>query len=245
MTIHCLRSKARSETFFGLGLGEYFLYESGPLSVGSQKALNSYFPMPFRKSAKITITNEGSMATAAFYYNIDWQKHSTLPDDSLYFYAEYRQAQPNAGLTNDWKLNGDPSVYNVKNTDGKSNYVVMDTQGAGHYVGMTLSVLQNQGDWWGEGDDMMFIDDKLKPHHHRYWGGGLFSRRVVLRQLRDQSLRLVAPDFFISTLRQPSEWRRRPRCEVDGVSLPHRLSRALHEVVPDDAGTWSCESSFG
>ena len=149
--------------FFGLGLGEYFLYESGPLSVGSQKALNSYFPMPFRKSAKITITNEGSMATAAFYYNIDWQKHSTLPDDSLYFYAEYRQAQPNAGLTNDWKLNGDPSVYNVKNTDGKSNYVVMDTQGAGHYVGMTLSVLQNQGDWWGEGDDMMFIDDKLKP----------------------------------------------------------------------------------
>ncbi|MBI1940854.1 MAG: DUF2961 domain-containing protein, partial [Acidobacteria bacterium] len=34
--------------FFGLGLGEYFLYESAPLSVGSQKALNCFFPMPFR-----------------------------------------------------------------------------------------------------------------------------------------------------------------------------------------------------
>jgi hypothetical protein len=45
--------------FFGLGLAEYFMYESGPLSVGSQKALNSYFPMPFRKSARITVTNDG------------------------------------------------------------------------------------------------------------------------------------------------------------------------------------------
>lgn len=51
--------------FFGLGLGEYFMYQSGPISVGSQKALNAYFPMPFRKSARITLTNEGTLATAA------------------------------------------------------------------------------------------------------------------------------------------------------------------------------------
>jgi Protein of unknown function (DUF2961). len=68
--------------FFGLGLGEYFLYESGPLSVGSQKALNCYFPMPFRKSARITITNEGQQNISAFYYNIDWQKHKSLPETS-------------------------------------------------------------------------------------------------------------------------------------------------------------------
>ena len=149
--------------FFGLGLGEYFLYQSGPLSVGSQKALNSFFPMPFRKSARITITNEGSLPTSAFYYNIDWQKHTSLPKDLLYFYAEYRQAQPTQGTTSDWKLNSDPQVYNAKNKDGKDNYVVFETEGSGHYVGMTLSVLQNQGDWWGEGDDMMFIDNKTEP----------------------------------------------------------------------------------
>src|SRR5580698_1301377 len=45
--------------FFGLGLGEYFTYQSLPLSVGSVKALNSFFPMPFRKSARVTVTNEG------------------------------------------------------------------------------------------------------------------------------------------------------------------------------------------
>ena len=150
--------------FFGLGLGEYYIYESGPLSVGSQKALNCYFPMPFRKSARITITNEGSEPITAFYYNLDWQKHQSLPDDMFYFYAEYRQAQPNRGWTNDWKLNGDKQVNDKPNKDGAGNYVMFEGEGPGHYVGVTQSILQNQGDWWGEGDEMMFIDDPTKPH---------------------------------------------------------------------------------
>jgi hypothetical protein len=150
--------------FFGLGLGEYYLYESGPLSVGSQKALNCYFPMPFRKSARITITNEGSEPITAFYYNLDWQKHQSLPENMFYFYAEYRQAQPNRGWTNDWKLNGDKRVNDKPNKDGAGNYVMFEGEGPGHYVGVTQSILQNQGDWWGEGDDMMFIDDTTTPH---------------------------------------------------------------------------------
>src|SRR5208337_4418480 len=43
--------------FFGLGLGDYHLYESLPLSVGADKALNCFFPMPFQKHARITVTN--------------------------------------------------------------------------------------------------------------------------------------------------------------------------------------------
>ncbi len=149
--------------FFGLGLGEYHTYESGPLSVGSQKALNCFFPMPFRKSAKITVTNEGEEPLRAFYYNIDWQKYASLPKDMAYFYAEYRQATPNKGWTADWKLNGDKKVNGALNPDGKDNYVFFEAEGKGHYVGATLSVIQNQGDWWGEGDEMMFIDDPSKP----------------------------------------------------------------------------------
>ncbi len=150
--------------FFGLGLGEYFTYQSGPISVGSQKALNAYFPMPFRKSARITVTNEGTLPTAALYYNIDWQKYGhPLPPEMLYFFAEYRQAQPNKGWTEDWKQNGDPNVYGKKNLDGKDNYVIAEAEGPGHYVGVTLSVLQNQGDWWGEGDEMIYVDDNTKP----------------------------------------------------------------------------------
>lgn len=149
--------------FFGLGLGQYYLYESAPISVGSQKALNCYFPMPFRKKARITITNEGSAAISAFYYNIDWQKHRELPVDTAYFYAEYRQAVPTRGSTTDWKANSDKKVNDAVNKDGVDNYVLFETEGRGHYVGATLSVLQNQGDWWGEGDEMMFIDDRRTP----------------------------------------------------------------------------------
>jgi hypothetical protein len=149
--------------FFGLGLGEYFTYESGPLSVASQKALNSYFPMPFQKNARITITNEGLKPISAFYYNIDWQKYSRLSPDMYSFYAEYRQAQPNHGWTDDWKANSDSKVNDALNKDGKDNYVILEAEGPGHYVGVTQSILQNQGDWWGEGDDMMFIDNNEVP----------------------------------------------------------------------------------
>jgi hypothetical protein len=149
--------------FFGLGLGQYFLYESAPISVGSQKALNCYFPMPFRKAARITITNEGNSPISAFYYNIDWQKHSRLAEDTAYFYAEYRQAVPTKGWTTGWKLNSDSKVNEAENKDGANNHVLFETEGRGHYVGTTLSIQQNQGDWWGEGDEMMFIDDRKTP----------------------------------------------------------------------------------
>jgi hypothetical protein len=49
--------------FFGLGLGEYFVYQSSMLAVASVKALNSYFQMPFANGAKLTVTNEGKVRT--------------------------------------------------------------------------------------------------------------------------------------------------------------------------------------
>jgi hypothetical protein len=88
---------------------------------------------------------------------------SKLSSDTLYFHAQYRQAQPNHGWTSDWKSNGDPSVNNKPNLDGKDNYVWMEAKGHGQFLGVTMSVLQNQDNWWGEGDDMFFIDDDTKP----------------------------------------------------------------------------------
>lgn len=150
--------------FFGLGLGIYHNWQSQMLSVGSDKSLNSFFPMPFRHHARITVTNEGKQRVGSFYYNIDYRTYThPLPDDTLYFHAEYRQAQPNRGWTNNWISNGDPLVNNKTNPDGKDNYVWMEAKGHGQYVGVTMSVLQNQDGWWGEGDDMFFIDGAKTP----------------------------------------------------------------------------------
>lgn len=150
--------------FFGLGLGRYIEWQSEMLSVGSQRALNCFFPMPFAHHARITITNQGTQPIDALYYNIDYRTYaSPLPAGTLYFHAQYRQAQPNHGWTNNWTRNSDPLIFNRTNLDGKDNYVWMDATGHGQYVGVTMSVLQNQDGWWGEGDDMFFIDGAPRP----------------------------------------------------------------------------------
>jgi hypothetical protein len=150
--------------FFGLGNGDYFLFQSLPLAVGSTKALNSFFPMPFSRSARITVTNEGQRKVDAFYYNIDVRVYSKpLPPDTFYFHAQYRQGAPCDGWTSDWKSNGDDKVDNKLNLDGEGNYVFMEAAGRGHFVGVTQSILQNQDDWWGEGDDMIFVDGEKLP----------------------------------------------------------------------------------
>lgn len=139
--------------FFGLGLGDYFVYQSLPLAVGNDKALNSFFPMPFQKHARITVTNEGNEKVHAFYFNIDYRAEARpLPSDTLYFHAQYRQCAPCAAV------NGDG-----KNLTGENNYVWMEATGRGQFVGVTMSVLENADGWWGEGDDMFFVDGEKLP----------------------------------------------------------------------------------
>lgn len=150
--------------FFGLGLGISFSWQSELLSVGNNQAMNSFFPMPYQKHARITVTNEGKESVASLYYNIDYRTYpEPLPAGTLYFHAEYRQAQPNHGWTNQWYENGDPLVNYKRNLDGKDNYVWFEAKGHGQFVGVTMSILQNQDGWWGEGDPMFFIDDATKP----------------------------------------------------------------------------------
>jgi len=139
--------------FFGLGLGEYFLYQSTPLSVGGDKALNCFFPMPFQKHARITLTNEGRERAGAIYWNIDLRAYkAAMPADTLYFHAQYRQATPNKAFPD-----------NKINLDGKENYVWMEAAGRGHFAGVTMSIVENQDGWWGEGDDMFFVDGEKLP----------------------------------------------------------------------------------
>ncbi|HXF11742.1 MAG TPA: glycoside hydrolase family 172 protein [Terriglobales bacterium] len=150
--------------FFGLGLGQYFLYHSIPLAVGPNRALNCFFTMPFNKRARITLTNESDHQVHAVFFNIDYQIYShPLAGDMLYFHAQYRQATPAKGATNQWKSNDDPLADDRKNPSGEGNYTWMEARGRGHFVGVTMSVLQNQDDWWGEGDDMFFIDGSTTP----------------------------------------------------------------------------------
>ncbi len=140
--------------FFGLNLGQYVIYESAYLACSPGKSLNCYFVMPYKKSARFTVTNESKQPIGAFYSNIDYQTVANLPADALYFHAQYRQAAPCVPVM------GEAAKLNP---DGEHNYVFAETRGRGHLMGVTLGVLQNADGWWGEGDDMIFVDDETKP----------------------------------------------------------------------------------
>ena len=88
------------------------------------------------RHARITVTNEGSSKVGAFYFNLDYRAYSKpLTSDQLYFHAQYRQAAPAHGWTNQWRSNGDANVNDKKNLNGDGNYVWLDATGHGHFVG--------------------------------------------------------------------------------------------------------------
>ena len=149
--------------FFGLGLGEYFTYQSALLTVAPVKALNSYFDMPFATAAKLTVTNEGKQKTDALYFAADYVTLPSLPTDVGRFHAQYRQAAPGKGWTDNWGNEYGEDVNGKKNLNGEGNYVFFEATGRGHFVGVTHAVEQNQEFWFGEGDDMIFIDGDTLP----------------------------------------------------------------------------------
>ncbi len=141
--------------FFGLNLNSYFIYQSEYLACSPGKSLNCYFVMPYKRSARFTVTNDGKQEVGSFYSNIDYMTVPALPDDALYFHAQYRQDSPCVPV---------PAQGGQKlNPDGKSNHIYLETRGRGHLMGCTLGVVQNANGWWGEGDEMIFIDDESKP----------------------------------------------------------------------------------
>lgn len=140
--------------FFGLNLNSYQIYQSEYLACSPGKSLNCYFAMPYRRAARLTVTNEGKQEVGAFYSNIDYMTVPRLPDDVLYFHAQYRQASPCIAVKSEGaKIN----------LDGHNNYVFLETRGRGHLMGVTLGVLENANGWWGEGDEMIFVDNQSEP----------------------------------------------------------------------------------
>jgi hypothetical protein len=165
--------------FFGLGLGTYTVFHSSLIAVAPDKALNAYFPMPFRRSGKITVTNEGSDDVPDFYWNIDWVKLPDLPPDIAYFHAQNRQCTPCQGWyhgnfygNNFSEARKDPRWHNVS---GDGNYTLLEAEGDGQFAGITFSVFQNQWGGWNEGDEMIWIDGEHEPRIHGTGGEDYFN----------------------------------------------------------------------
>jgi hypothetical protein len=129
--------------FFGVGHGYERNLDSMMVRDSSfGRARNSYWPMPYRKACKITVTNEGNRYVSLYYYHVDYRKYGSLPPDLGYFHAYYRQERPAVA--------------------GR-NYAFLNIRGRGHYVGTVLNIIQAQVSWFGEGDDLFYVDGSTHP----------------------------------------------------------------------------------
>ena len=128
--------------FFCNGWCERSNVNSLPIAVNPAGGMNSYWEMPFRKSAKLVVENI-SEEVAVLYYQMDYSLCS-VPDNAAYFHAQFRRSNP---------------------LPYKEVHTILDgVKGKGHYVGTYIAWGVNNNGWWGEGEVKFYLDgDKDFP----------------------------------------------------------------------------------
>jgi len=145
--------------FFGLGHARGVYFNALPFQV-SYLAMNCWLPMPYSHGARITVTNDTASDSFLYFY-IDYQEWAEPQADLAPFHACWRR-QLVVKKEEKTGTNARGMVDRL-NTTGKDNYVILDAQGKGHYAGCFLHIDTNEPGWWGEGDDMFFIDGEPWP----------------------------------------------------------------------------------
>lgn len=128
--------------FFGMSFGEWRDFVSAPLSMTSGGS-NSYWAMPFRRRARITVENRSRVALDRLYWNLAVEAAERLPDDVLYFHAQFRRVT----------------------TQRDVPVTVLEAEGRGHYVGTLLGMQPRHGRslWYLEGNERVFVDADTAP----------------------------------------------------------------------------------
>lgn len=130
--------------FFGIGLGRTAVFQSALFSSPEGRSFNCNIPMPFRKAAKITITNQSNNAVVLFY-DINFLKVTKHAANALYFHAFYSQ-------NSDTKPEDDFEILPKIN-------------GRGRFLGCNLGIITDSAygnSWWGEGEVKMYLDGDSK-----------------------------------------------------------------------------------
>jgi hypothetical protein len=135
--------------------------------------MNCYFPMPYSDGARIEFECNTYTHEIMLYYYIDYEELPAIDDDIGRFHVQWRRQNPTDGIL-DEGMTGHSLSHGGKNLSGEGNYVILEAEGQGHYVGCHLDVqnLRNptypigtyrETNWFGEGDDMIFIDGEEWP----------------------------------------------------------------------------------
>jgi len=166
--------------FFGLGHALRKNFHTAVLSMSPQdgRGFNSWWPMPFRRWARVEIDNRDGVEKFPFYFYVDYEQYDTPAalDAMGFFHVQWRRENPTVGWGEEYEElrrqqwqkwaektwhGGDPRSLN---TSGADNYIILEALGDGIYCGAHLDIdifERQKNDWYGEGDDMVWIDDDL------------------------------------------------------------------------------------
>jgi hypothetical protein len=157
--------------FFGVGLGKMVSFQNALFANPEGRSFECYISMPFRKNAKIVITNESNKQETLFY-DIDYLKLEKLPKGSLYFHAYWSD--------------------NSKTTLGEDFAILPKIKGRGRFLGANFGIITDTSygnSWWGEGEVKIYLDgDSTYPtlagtgtedYLGSGWGLGTFANQFT------------------------------------------------------------------
>ncbi len=134
--------------FFGMSLGRMASFAGALFSSPEGRSMICTVPMPFRKSMRVVLHNDGISTAAMFFYDINYTLDDPIPADAGYFHAWYNQETP---------------------TQLGQDYTVLAyLQGKGRFLGASFGVAMNKKEyassWGGEGEIKIFLDgDQALP----------------------------------------------------------------------------------
>jgi hypothetical protein len=156
--------------FFGIGLGRRVAFESALFSDPEGRSFNCFIPMPFRKAARITLTNESGQDLSHVFYDVNLLLNLDHSPETLYFHAHWRRESPN-------EL-------------GRDFLILPPVPGSGRFLGCNIGVIANpiyEKAWWGEGEVKVWFGADEHPtlcgtgtedYIGTAWGQGQYAHRT-------------------------------------------------------------------
>ncbi|MFJ3379437.1 glycoside hydrolase family 172 protein [Curtobacterium sp. NPDC090217] len=125
--------------FFCSGWGRFVQVSSQVVAANPNGGFNSYWPMPFRTGARLTLENTSGV-TARVYFQVTYELGAdAVGEDAAYFHAQWRRSNPLPDRT--------------------THVLVEGVEGRGHYAGTYIAWGVNSPGWWGEGEIKFWVDD--------------------------------------------------------------------------------------
>jgi hypothetical protein len=154
--------------FFCAGLGRPVAFQSALFTNPEGRSFNCYIPMPFKKGAKVVITNDSKTDLNLLFFDIDYIVLDKPQTDMLYFHACWNRS--------------------IHGEIGKDFELLPAVTGKGRFLGVNVGVNVDAAyghTWWGEGEVKMYIDgDTTQPtingtgaedYIGTGWGEGTFT----------------------------------------------------------------------